>query len=109
MKKHPYVILLFAVSVSLAVGYYFGSRSVSTDSVSSNQHYYAQAPKPTSTLKPTSAPKRQTYVLNIRTKKFHYPDCRSVKKMNDSNKKEVTWSRTEIVNKGYSPCGNCNP
>jgi competence protein ComEC len=51
----------------------------------------------------------QTYVLNLNTKKFHYPDCSSVDQMAEKNKKIVTWSRDEIIEKGYVPCMNCDP
>lgn len=50
-----------------------------------------------------------TYIININTGKFHYPTCRSVKQMNDSNKKEVIDNRDNLISQGYSPCGNCNP
>ena len=51
----------------------------------------------------------QIYVLNTNTKKFHYPNCSSVSAMVDRNRKDVTMSREEIINKGYSPCKRCNP
>ena len=50
-----------------------------------------------------------TYVLNLNSKKFHYPDCKSVKRMKESNKKIVNESREQIISKGYEPCQNCNP
>jgi DNA-entry nuclease len=50
-----------------------------------------------------------TYILNTNTKKFHYPDCRSVKAMKDKNKLEVEATREEVIEQGYDPCGNCNP
>lgn len=50
-----------------------------------------------------------TYVLNTNTKKFHYPDCNSVKQMKDKNRKDVKETREEVIQQGYSPCGNCNP
>lgn len=49
------------------------------------------------------------YVLNTRTKKFHNTGCSSVNRMSASNKEYTSLSRTEIINKGYSPCKNCNP
>ena len=49
------------------------------------------------------------YIVNRNTGKFHYPDCRSVKQMNESNKMEYAGSRDELIAQGYSPCGNCNP
>lgn len=50
-----------------------------------------------------------TYILNINSKKIHYPDCGSVKQMKDKNKKEFTGNRDELISSGYEPCGNCNP
>lgn len=50
-----------------------------------------------------------TYVLNTNTQKFHYPDCRSVKQMKDKNKMVEETTREDLINRGYSPCGNCNP
>ena len=49
------------------------------------------------------------YILNLNTKKFHIPSCSSVKLMSEKNKAESKESRQTIINKGYSPCGNCNP
>ena len=50
-----------------------------------------------------------TYVLNTNTKKFHYPECRSVDQMSEKNKREFTGTRDEAIAQGYDPCGNCNP
>lgn len=58
---------------------------------------------------PTVKPNSQTYTLNTNTKKFHEPSCRSAAKIKDTNKSTFTGSRDEIISKGYSPCGNCNP
>lgn len=51
----------------------------------------------------------KTYVLNTNSHKFHTPDCPTVKKMKEANKKTVTESRTEILAEGYTPCKVCNP
>ena len=50
-----------------------------------------------------------TYVLNINTRKFHYPYCDSVNDMKEKNKQEYTGSREEVIEMGYSPCGRCKP
>lgn len=52
---------------------------------------------------------KTTYVGNKNTKKFHYPGCKSVKQMKESNRVFFTETRDEIIAKGYKPCGNCNP
>ena len=50
-----------------------------------------------------------SYVLNTSSHKFHRPDCDSVSKMSDSNKKVVSESREKIISEGYKPCKRCNP
>ena len=60
----------------------------------------------------SSAPQESqgiTYVLNINTKKFHYPTCSSVDDMKEKNKQIYTGSRDEVINMGYVPCKRCNP
>lgn len=51
----------------------------------------------------------QNYILNIDSGKFHYPECSSVKRMKESNKKYFYGTRDEAIKNGYTPCGNCNP
>ena len=51
----------------------------------------------------------ESYILNKNTKKFHYPYCRSVNSMKESNKEYFTGSRDEVIARGFSPCGNCHP
>ncbi len=50
-----------------------------------------------------------SYVLNTSSKKFHRPDCSSVGKMADKNKKEFKGDRNDLISDGYAPCKNCNP
>ena len=49
------------------------------------------------------------YIVNVNTGKFHYPDCRGVKQMKESNKRYVTCDRQELLNQGYESCGMCRP
>ena len=69
-------------------------------------------PKPTPAPTPTPDPPQantSTYILNTNTHKFHYPSCSSVNQMNESNKREYTGTRDEIIAMGYDPCGRCHP
>lgn len=50
-----------------------------------------------------------TYVLNTKSKKFHYPSCHSASKIKESNKATFVGTREELIADGYSPCGNCDP
>lgn len=51
----------------------------------------------------------QLYVLNVNSKKFHLPDCSSVKKIKPENREETKTSRSSLINMGLEPCGNCKP
>jgi DNA-entry nuclease len=51
----------------------------------------------------------QTYILNTSSKKFHKPNCESVQKMSEKNKKQYSGTRQSLINNGYQPCGYCNP
>ena len=48
------------------------------------------------------------YVGNSNSKKFHYPDCPSVAKMNPANR-VIFSSRDEATSQGYVPCKKCSP
>ena len=50
-----------------------------------------------------------SYILNVKSKKFHYPNCDSVTKMSDKNKSEYAGNRAEVLDMGYEPCGSCKP
>lgn len=50
-----------------------------------------------------------TYIANKNTHKFHIGGCSEIKKMKDSNKEEITATRQEMIDMGYTPCGRCNP
>ena len=47
--------------------------------------------------------------LHKNRKKFHYPDCRSVKQMSEHNKDYMTCTRDDAIARGYVSCKNCNP
>ena len=49
------------------------------------------------------------YILNTNTKKFHKPNCYSVKQMSSKNRKKYKGLRKKLIKDGYSPCKNCNP
>ncbi len=49
------------------------------------------------------------YVLNLKTHKFHKPDCASVGKMKEKNTGYFRGTRDEVMAQGYEPCGSCKP
>lgn len=57
----------------------------------------------------SSSSQGTTYVLNTNSKKFHYPDCVSAKKISAENYAEYTGTREDLIAQGYDPCKNCNP
>ncbi len=50
-----------------------------------------------------------SYILNKNTKKIHLPSCYSVDQMKESNKEYYTGDIDDLLGRGYSRCGNCNP
>ena len=79
---------------------------------------FVPTPEPTTTSTPEPTPEpvveeqqpiEQYYIINTNTGKFHYPTCRSIKRMKDKNKLEFTGTRDDVLARGYSPCMICNP
>lgn len=84
------------------------------------QTYESHSPPPTP--KTTEAPLKEVprntqtndtysaaetlYIGNLKTKKFHLPDCYTLPA--EKNRIEFS-SRDKAINSGYSPCGNCYP
>lgn len=61
--------------------------------------------------KPIETPRPELkggYIGNMKSKKFHSPDCTSVQDM-DARNRIVFASRAEAIRQGYTPCGNCKP
>lgn len=50
-----------------------------------------------------------TYILNTNTKRFHYPNCPSVRDIKDNHKKNFYGTRDEAIAAGYAACGRCHP
>lgn len=78
-----------------------------------------EATEPTETTPPATDPpitdppadeiEGNDYVLNTKSKKFHYTFCEWAQKINDRNRADYTGSREDLIAQGYSPCGGCNP
>lgn len=62
-------------------------------------------PKPMDTKEQASV----KYMLNTKSKKIHYPDCKAVADMNEENKQETDKSIEELKAEGYETCGICKP
>lgn len=84
------------------------SSEMENDAPETQQEAHGAAQEePRTTVEVTS--EEYDYILNTSKMKFHYPDCPSVRQMSEKNKEERHCSREELINAGYSPCGNCHP
>lgn len=61
------------------------------------------------TTKEQAAQDARLYVINKRSNVFHYPSCDGARSMSENNREEVTATRSELVGRGYAPCGACQP
>lgn len=50
-----------------------------------------------------------TYILNTNNKKYHRPDCSSVKEMKAKNKETYQGNKADLEKQGYEACGRCKP
>lgn len=55
------------------------------------------------------ASEQQDYILNVKNKKFHKPDCSAASDVSSANKQDFTGTRDQLIARGYSPCGICKP
>lgn len=49
------------------------------------------------------------YVLNTKSKKIHLPECSSVPTISEGNRANYSGSLDNLVDQGYTGCGNCKP
>lgn len=94
------------VSIDYATGDSHLDGATATDTTSTETQT-SVAPSTQTTAE--SQPQEQTYVLNTNTHKFHSPGCSSVGQMKESNRKDYTGSRDDVIAMGYEPCKKCNP
>lgn len=93
-----YCVYAYNVQPGIGIDYATG------ESWSENGSQGAASQEQTTTQAPAEA---QTYIINTNNGKFHSPSCRYVSQM--KNPQQVTASRDDLVNQGYSPCGVCKP
>lgn len=55
------------------------------------------------------ASEQQDYILNVKNKKFHKPDCSAASDISSANKQDFTGTRDQLIARGYSPCDICKP
>ena len=86
-KGISYNVYLFNVTPGAEINYYSG--------IVTTEEQAAQEPR--------------TYVINTRSGVFHYPSCDGAQSIYKTNRKEVTATRKELTDQGYTPCGSCEP
>lgn len=72
---------------------------------------HSQLTQPGASNQTQAKPQDETsgYVLNVKTGRFHLPECSGAKSMNSNNRKDLNNDREELLSVGYIPCGQCNP
>ncbi|MBQ8796718.1 MAG: DNA/RNA non-specific endonuclease [Oscillospiraceae bacterium] len=63
----------------------------------------------TDTSQSDTAPGKETYILNTKSKKFHTAACAQGESISDSNRDEYTGDRQSLIDDGYEPAGCCKP
>ena len=113
-----YCVYAYNVQPGIEINYATGESKLA-ESTQTEQTPAVVVPTPTPTPEPEEQPDNEpdtgnqssqaNYILNINTKKFHYPSCSSVDDMKEKNKQEFFGTRDEAVAQGFSPCGRCKP
>lgn len=107
-KGISFCVYAYNVQPGISINYKNGDSKLAekenTNNTSTNKKNNQSTNKDTDK---TSA--KKTYIINTNTKKFHNPDCSSVKKMSVKNKKSVKDTRKNVISEGYDPCKICNP
>lgn len=70
---------------------------------------YATGKSSEGSLEPADNTTGESYVLNTNTMKFHLPSCGSVGQMQEEHREDFLGEREDLLEKGYEPCGKCNP
>lgn len=51
--------------------------------------------------------KKETYIINLNSKKFHKKSCKYAKDIKKENKKTYNGTRENLIKNGYEPCKSC--
>ena len=107
-KGLSFCVYCYNVQPGVTIDYKTGDSHLS-GKADKNQNQNSSEKKDSGLRQNTSESSQQTYILNTNTKKFHKPDCYSVKQMSERNKKKYVGTRKQLIDEGYLPCKNCNP
>lgn len=103
-------VFIFNVQPGVKIDYLTGESSLENESTAPTPTQRpSSAPQPTPKPSPSSTAQAQSYVLNTKTKVFHYASCRHVSSIKAANRKNFTGSRGALIKDGFKPCGSCHP
>ena len=57
----------------------------------------------------SGTPSETHYVINVKSGRFHLPDCSGAASMSEKNREDFTGDRQELLDRGLVPCGQCKP
>ncbi len=101
-----YDVYCYNVQPGVAITYASG-RSKSDGTISGRSRTKGSTSSAASKRKTSSA--QTKYVLNTGTMKFHRSNCSAVPTIAPENKRTYSGKRRNLIKKGYTPCGMCNP
>ncbi len=94
--------------ISFYVYAYNVQPGITIDYATGNSWLSSEAPIETEAIETVPADERE-YILNNNSKKIHLPTCAGVNDIKESNKGEYKGNIQDLIDQGYSPCGNCKP
>lgn len=75
----------------------------------SRQDSQSAAPAQGSSGQSSSSQETAQYVINLKSGKFHLPDCSGAASITEENRQDYTGTRQSLLDQGYEPCGQCRP
>lgn len=96
------------VTIDYATGYNTRNTGQPTDAAAIKQSA-SESGRAASQHSQNSTAIAATYVLNTKSRKFHRENCKGIAHMADQNKQTYTGKRADLIRRGYTPCGICNP
>ena len=103
MDLHPYAIK-FLIGILVAALLLSSCTNTNANSQKSESKvYFSEHSRPPE----SSFKKEQTYILNTRSKKIHKSSCGTAALIKPENREEYHGNVQDMLNQGYSKCGNC--
>lgn len=98
-----YCVFAYNVQPGIVIDYATGDNRISDEDDPAPEES-TEAPLPT-----LAEDFEGDFVLNIKKKTVHRPDCEGALNMSEKNRKEYSGSYNQLIREGYLPCGSCRP